>query len=500
MSKKFESSKETYFKRQNNPITLDQWEAYKLTNYKEDYTCEICWRLHDSMLARQKPAKDSLAIIKRLLKEVGIEFVKNVDYLKITSDLTNKDILVVDIECDELLEQLEAAGARVLYITSNINFGWRIPELYYTMYPENHDIEDYPAIDKRNLFKDKNIIVKYINFYEYKSGLYSHLLLNTLKEYNMRIDKGLMNPPFDGSLHLDILNTTLTTVKRLNPNCELVSVQPCDWLENPLTVYKDGKYKKYFKENNLTNLTGLKVINLMDAQRAFNIGTDVDLGIYTFKPNSLDFDLNNIRLTVANTAFTKIMTKLKTMSTLADKLDENAIDGWRVKLNELRPQSGGTNPNANGYSHKTWGIQLVSSIETGINECIFNNGYNEDGIYWTNVRSKNQFGKNDGATFRHSLKFEQKHIAINCAESCNVEFYRNWIYLIKFNQHMPLNFLPYMGDQLNPVTNLVGYNSIWTNEAYCKFFELTLEESKFMSRHIDDYRVKDFINYIDLED
>ena len=69
-------------------------------------------------------------------------------------------------------------------------------------------------------------------------------------------------------------------------------------------------------------------------------------------------------------------------------------------------------------------------------------------------------------------------------------FYLNLIHLIKFDQHMPLKFLPYMED----------YSKVWTDRDYCEFFGLTEEESEFMCRQIDDYRVKDFINYISLED
>lgn len=314
-------------------------------------------------------------------------------------------------------------------------------------------------------------------------------LYNMLKENNMIPTKSLMNPPYDGATHLDILMVVREHIKALNPNCELVSIQPCDWLENPLTIYKSGKYKKFFNDT-LLSLTNLQVIDAMTAQKAFSIGTDVDLGIYTYIPNKQNFNLDTIRTPIANRAFNKIMKKLETMRSLNDVLDENAVDGWRVKLNELRPQSGGTNPEANGYSHKTWGIQLISSTEAGINECVFKDGYNDDGIYWTNVRSKNQYGKNDGATFRHSIKTNDKLTALNIAESCNTDFYRNWIYLVKFNQHMPLGFLPYMED----------YDKAWTNERFCKYFNLDEEETAFMCRQVKDYRVKDFINYSKLDE
>ena len=51
-------------------------------------------------------------------------------------------------------------------------------------------------------------------------------------------------------------------------------------------------------------------------------------------------------------------------------------------------------------------------------------------------------------------------------------------------------YAPYMEDN----------SKAWTDEDYCKFFDLTKEESEFMCRKVDDYRVKDFINYINLDE
>ena len=67
MGKKIISSKETYFKRPNNPMTLEDWNNFKLANPRPEYLGETCWSLHDSMILRGKPADDS-AIVKTLLK------------------------------------------------------------------------------------------------------------------------------------------------------------------------------------------------------------------------------------------------------------------------------------------------------------------------------------------------------------------------------------------------------------------------------------------------
>lgn len=482
MSKKIISSKETYFKRPNNPMTLEDWNNFKLANPRPEYLGETCWSLHDSMILRGKPADDS-AIVKTLLKEVGIEFEQHVDYLKITSDLTDKDVLVVEIECDELLEQLSAAGARVLYITSNVNYGVKVPEKYFEMYDDSaYDTNDYPATDKRNMFTNKNIIVKYINFNDYKKkGLYYIFLQNTLKEHNMKIDKVLMNPPYDGSLHLEVLEATLKAVRETNTACEVASVQPVRWLEDPLAKYKQGTDYKKYRDSIVNKISKLQLVDPDTASYKFGIGLNCDLGIYTFNNTKIDINLFTIDVeTLLNKINKKITVSIK------DVVEQNKIDGVRVELHEMLLAATGEK-GGQSLSAKTNMVAMVNLR----NNAVFENGYNINGIYWTeDGRAKNGSSKINGATFPYSILFNTLEEANNFVKSCRTEFYKNLIHLLKFNAHTPFSALPYMKD----------YSKVWTDEDYCKFFGLTEEESEFMCRKVDDYRVKDFINYINLDE
>ena len=474
MSKKIISSKETYFKRPNNPITLEDWNNFKLANPRPEYLGETCWSLHDSMILRGKPADDS-AIVKTLLKEVGVEFEQHIDYLKITSDLTGKDVLVVEIECDELLEQLAAAGARVLYITSNVNYGVKVPEKYFEMYNDSaYDTNDYPATDKRNMFTNKNVIIKYINFNDYKNkGLYYIFLQNSLKEHNMKINKVLMNPPYDGSLHLEVLEATLKAAKETNTECEVVSVQPARWLEDPLAEYKQGSDYKKYKQTLIDNISKLQLVDATTACKAFNIMNSTDLAIYTFNTTRTE-----IKITVQDNLINKLYSKISTMTTLHDKLDQNVVDGFRCEVKKLTSGTGGHN--LGDYdSSKVADVNIVWGPYT--------DGYTKDGNFFTAGRQKNQFTKD---YFANSIKFNSLDLANNFYLSCNTNFYRRLIHLFKWDVNVPLRFLPYMED----------YSKVWTDEAYCKFFGLTEEESEFMCRKVDDYRVKDFINYINLDE
>jgi hypothetical protein len=332
------TSKETYFKRVNNPMTVEDWEAFKLAHPQTKYVGEHCWELHDSMITRNKPAVDSMAIIKLLLKELNVEFTAGIEGLKITSDLSGQTIMVLDIESDTLLEQLEAAGASVVYVTSNVNYDLTTPDQYFNMYPENYDYNDFPAVDKRNLFDSRNIVVKHINFYDYKNDL--NKLYNIIKEISMQINKVLMNPPYDGNLHLKVLDTTLKAIRQNNPDCEVASIQPARWLEDPLAEYKQGSdYKKY--KNSITDkLSKLQLINYVDANDKFKIGlSGTDLAIYTF--NNSESAAPQIYSALALSIINKVLNfslanNILRCSNIVEKRTLDP-DKYYVRVNEMIP-------------------------------------------------------------------------------------------------------------------------------------------------------------------
>ena len=179
-----------------------------------------------------------------------------------------------------------------------------------------------------------------------------------------------------------------------------------------------------------------------------------------------------------------------------DIIETDKISGWRVEIHKLLPTATGAH-GGDSISAKTNAVKLVNLYSNSV----FNNGYDKAGNYWTeDGRAKNGSSKGIGARLPCSIKADTEIIANNIVESCRTNFYKNIIHMFKYDQNMPLRFLPYMGEAINPLTNLKGYESAWTDEAFCKFFDLTEEESEFMCRKVDDYRVKDFINYINLDE
>ena len=104
----------------------------------------------------------------------------------------------------------------------------------------------------------------------------------------MRFDKILMNPPYDGGLHLKILKECT----KFSEN--IINLSPVRWLQDPLLKYKksagdgslkDGEaIKKYVKS--------IEVIESEKASEFFGTRQEADLGIYELtKEGGFDFSI-----------------------------------------------------------------------------------------------------------------------------------------------------------------------------------------------------------------
>ena len=126
-------------------------------------------------------------------------------------------------------------------------------------------------------------------------------------------------------------------------------------------------------------------------------------------------------------------------------------------------------------------------------EAVFFDGKTKNGIDWTQNQKKSRGWKEEGSPFPLSIRFDNEEEANNFRDSCRTKFFMNIIYLLKFDQHTPLKFLPWMEDYSHP----------WTDEDYCEFFcnlGMSKECQEWMCRDVYDYRIKDFINYIKFDD
>ena len=298
--------------------------------------------------------------------------------------------------------------------------------------------------------------------------------IDVIEEYkNMDItpDLDIVNPPYEGSLHLQIADVL---VANKAPCSTIISIQPVRWLEDPLSMYKQGADAQKYSAL-ASAISSVQIIDATTACKSFNIMHPTDLAIFVFDKNS---GKNKIAVNPTLILTNKLLDKISTMRTLNDLYEKTAIDGYRCEVKKITSGTGGHNL-GNAASSKIADVLVVWGP--------YSDGYDKAGKFFTETRQKNQFTKD---TFAQSICFDTLSEADNFNQSCNTKFYRRLIHLFKWDQNVPLRFLPYMED----------YTKAWTDEDYCKFFDLTPDEAEFMCKDIEDYRVKDFITYTNLNE
>ena len=89
-----------------------------------------------------------------------------------------------------------------------------------------------------------------------------------------------MNPPYDSSLHLKILDKVI----KATPSSEIVNLSPIRWLQDPLAEYK--KHTDFERFANIRKrIESLEEIKAAEAQKLFNAGMYENLGIYHITQN-----------------------------------------------------------------------------------------------------------------------------------------------------------------------------------------------------------------------
>ena len=92
--------------------------------------------------------------------------------------------------------------------------------------------------------------------------------------------KIIMNPPYNGNLHLKILREV---IEQCN-GAEIVNLSPIRWLQDPLAEYKKGSDWKTF-ENIRKKIENIDVVPMKEASDMFNALFNVNLGIYHITEN-----------------------------------------------------------------------------------------------------------------------------------------------------------------------------------------------------------------------
>ena len=266
-----------------------------------------------------------------------------------------------------------------------------------------------------------------------------------------------MNPPYSGNLHLKILSHLIS----LYPDAEAVNLSPIRWLQDPLAEYKKNSDWKKF-EDIRNKIESLDVISLEDMSNMFD-GIDVKAGIY-YLTKAGGFDVNSIRSKFLNKLCVKDYIRMK------DVLEENALDGWRVRCGNYVLFKGSTRLASDSVA-----LSRQNYVHFKLDR-VYKDGFTENGIFWTEDRLPGAGNKIKpiGTPIPSSVKFDTKEEAYNFVASTRLKLLR-YICGLCFDYGCSSDyFMPYLGDYTHP----------WTDKDLYNFFRLSEDEIAIIEQEV----------------
>lgn len=285
----------------------------------------------------------------------------------------------------------------------------------------------------------------------------------------MKFDYIFINPPYDGNLHLRILSQVIDL---LTDDGVCINLSPIRWLQDPLAEYKSGS-DWYKFENVRTSTKELLTIKKNIASVIFSGNSKtyitMDLGIYIITRESYD---------VIRPLFNSIIKKIKSKNVKpwSKFVEAKKMDGWRVRVNKIAPLEA-----TDGRDERTsWWRHWI--INPHFETFVYYNGFTKNGRHWSELAdNQGKYKKEKTEPLSFSIKFNTENEAFNFEKSCNTIFMNGLKNIMQQDQNVPLSHFPFMGDAVNPRTGLKGYNGEWTDNDFCKFFDITdIEWKEFL--------------------
>lgn len=329
------------------------------------------------------------------------------------------------------------------YIIAGKKLTFILPENYEAIRPDNGNIGFRKTVlDMIRLGESKGQITIYTYSIEHAEDDINKILK---KDSNMTFDVAIMNPPYDGNLHLKILEKVIPIAKKV------VNISPIRWLQDPLAKYKKNSDYKKFENSISKKIDDIEIINGIAATNLFKADFVSDIAIYVLSNGGYDY-LNFS----SNTIIDKIQ---KIKEKLYNKIEYKKQDGWRVRVQEMKPIPNNIDKNTIGY--KTMKYFLTHSKLSWV----YKDGY-QNNIHWSKNTLSNGTGRK---TFTNkdilpeSIKFDTEIEAKNFENSTKTMFYKYIFSTMKIDSHTPFKFLPYMSDYTQP----------WDDKRFCAYFGIT---------------------------
>ena len=284
---------------------------------------------------------------------------------------------------------------------------------------------------------------------------------------DMKFDCIIMNPPYQRNLHLKILAEAIKHLKDEKSVC--VNLSPVRWLQDPLAKYKKKCDLKRFEESVAKHIESLETVSSKDSAELFNNRLNVQCGIYCCTKNG-GYDY-----TVSNSILDKVLAKKTSMC------DSHIVYSRPMKYScVVTLISGGAAGNT----------EAVSKWMMDKKKAFYDNDKNADGLSYKEYRDKIIWGNLKAKSEVTHIEFDNSIERENFYNSQDTLLMRYVfrMHLVDVNVHP--EFLPWLGDAINPRTGIKGYKGEWTDEDLVLYFGITPEEQNIIKKTMEKYETK----------
>lgn len=160
------------------------------------------------------------------------------------------------------------------YLLAGKKLTFVLPENYEAIRPDNNNIGFRKTVlDMIRLGESKGLF--YIKIYSVDN--HEDDINKILKDYEgdmPKFDVAIMNPPYDGNLHLKILEKVIPLCK------QIINISPVRWLQDPFAPYNNKSDYCKFEKTISQKIESLNIISAKKASTIFNAQFAMNLGIY----------------------------------------------------------------------------------------------------------------------------------------------------------------------------------------------------------------------------
>lgn len=299
-------------------------------------------------------------------------------------------------------------------------------------------------------------------------------LYDIIKNCDMKFDCIIMNPPYQRNLHLKILAEAIKHLK--DDESEVVNLSPIRWLQDPLAKYKKNSDYNRFEKSIRSHIEDVNVIYSKTAEEVFNIALPFNLGIYVGHAKSqIPFECSK---SPSQLLISKLVPQYPDI--INNHCQFSIPDKFAIVLSLMCGGSGNRTEDSDG----SW----FDSKKTFEQYCYHNNKRLDNGLTYYDNRKALCWGNVKPRHEQNNVQFNTQVEALNFFNACNTLFFKFAFKSIMVDVHVHPEFLPWMGDAVNPRTGKKGYESEWTDEDFYKFFGITDDEKKIIEETMAKYK------------